>query len=472
MWTSQKKQLQSQKARKERLVKRAAIMHEAKRLKHGKSRYGKHEEHDCENYSPSSISRSLSLVDSNSNHASLEETSSPSPNLIASAASSMEEDDESPSSTTVTSFTFANTSTDAVHTNLSLNIHHNANNNQLLMQQLQRQLAGLQQENQRLRAMRERQMDKLHKYSRKASKYKHKYHRMEEITQRLYEECVRGEAPRWHSIQWADAEQRIVRDQELASLREKILDLYKSHTQYSVQGLTKWRGKKDIEHSVQQYVRKNGEYCIDAMAIVRHNNYQTNLAMKRVIDKYKIDNHARIAALNGQYGVHALMDIAKHTCLGQYFGGEILQSAFGKVYGGTGEEHDHNIYAFDQQIDAPELRKLNIKEQDECIFVIDPFIGDWNNDELLLRYVNDCRADIDEIKPSKEDKKYWNVEFVGMKVNGWPQTYLIAKRDIKQGEELMTYYGHEFSHAISKKHEEDEKKKVRKQRIDKYIWNV
>merc|ERR1711997_1318804 len=63
------------------------------------------------------------------------------------------------------------------------------------------------------------------------------------------------------------------------------------------------------------------------------------------------------------------------------------------------------------------------------VFVIDPFIGDWKNNELLLRFVNDCRADIDDIEPTTEDKKYYNVEFVGMKVNGWPQTYLMAKRD-------------------------------------------
>merc|ERR1712150_54310 len=79
------------------------------------------------------------------------------------------------------------------------------------------------------------------------------------------------------------------------------------------------------------------------------------------------------------------------------------------------------------------------------VFVIDPFIGDWKSDELILRFVNDCRADIDKHKLSKEDERYYNVEYVGMKVNGWPQTYLVTRRDIKAGEELMTFYGKEFS---------------------------
>ena len=194
-----------------------------------------------------------------------------------------------------------------------------------------------------------------------------------------------------------------------------------------------------------------------------------------------------------------MMDIPKGTCCGQYFGGEILQDAFGKVFDGTGDEFDHNIYAFDQKIDPVELRKLKAKKdrmsmqrmrkcsngnyenngvikanevEEEIpskIFVIDPFIGDWKSDELILRFVNDCRADIDDKVPSEEDERYYNVEYVGMKVNGWPQTYLVTKRDIKQGEELMTYYGVMFSDAITRKLEEEEKKRKRKERVDRTI---
>eukprot|EP01084_Bolivina_argentea_P295920 509581_1 len=104
------------------------------------------------------------------------------------------------------------------------------------------------------------------------------------------------------------------------------------------------------------------------------------------------------------------------------------------------------------------------------VFIIDPFVGDWKDNELLLRWVNDCRCDIFEnIQPTKEDNKYYNVEYVGMKVNGWPQTYLVTKRDIKKGEELMTYYGEKFADAIQEQMTQKNEKKKTKDRIDRDI---
>jgi len=279
---------------------------------------------------------------------------------------------------------------------------------------------------------------------------------------------------------------------------------------------------KEIEESVQKFVTLNGEYRVEAFTVIKGETVD----LRKVIEKFEIKKHDRIPALNGQFGIKALMDIAENTCLGQYFGGEILQKAFGKVFDGTGEEHDHNIYAFDQKIDPLEIKKLKQKQKrleiereskrkhngvngirkalpishnnlwsmDEDtnnmnkgrrkrneswlneegdvqnkVFIIDPFIGDWKENELLLRYVNDCRADIDDSEPTIEDQRCYNVEFVGMKVNGWPQTYLIAKRDIKKGDELMTFYGTDFSNAITMKLHEEQKKQIRKARIDAYI---
>jgi len=119
-----------------------------------------------------------------------------------------------------------------------------------------------------------------------------------------------------------------------------------------------------------------------------------------------------------------------------------------------------------EQEDRDEKEKEDGKPK---VFIIDPFIGDWTGDELLLRYVNDCRADIENEEPTTQDSEFYNVEFVGMSVNGWPQTYLIAKRDIGQGEELMTYYGTEFSNAIATKCEEEKKRALRQRRIDRDI---
>jgi len=303
---------------------------------------------------------------------------------------------------------------------------------------------------------------------------------------------VHGEGPRWHLIEFSDTEHRVTRDAELADLRSKITSLYPKGS-FAVSGVKKWRGKTELEEAVRRFVVLNGEYRVDPFTFLRTDEREMTVDIRGVIGKFQITAHARIPALNGQFGIRALCDIRRHTCFGQYFGGEIVQSAFGKVFDGTSEEHDHNIYAFDQRIDAAELRRLRQKElrmqgaseaeveqmtraedtSEEAtkpkVFIIDPFIGDWTGDELLLRYVNDCRADINCEEPTAQDSKFYNVEFVGMSVNGWPQTYLIAKRDIRKGEELMTYYGTEFSNAIATKCEEENKRALRQQRIDRDI---
>lgn len=116
-------------------------------------------------------------------------------------------------------------------------------------------------------------------------------------------------------------------------------------------------------------------------------------------------------------------------------------------------------------------RKKSQKKEEilQKIFIIDPFIGEWGEDELMLRYVNDCRADINKPSPTTEDGKYYNVEFAGLSVNGWPQTFLMAKREIKKGEELLTYYGDEFANAIAMSVEADQIKKRKRERIDSEI---
>ena len=122
---------------------------------------------------------------------------------------------------------------------------------------------------------------------------------------------------------------------------------------------------------MKKFVTFNGEYRVEAFTILKIrenkngcNSYkEVTIDLRQVIEKFRIQKHPRIHALNGQYGIRALKDIPKTTCFGQYFGGEILQEAFGKVFDGTGEEHDHNIYAFDQRIDPLELRKLKEKQK-------------------------------------------------------------------------------------------------------------
>merc|ERR1711933_167081 len=88
------------------------------------------------------------------------------------------------------------------------------------------------------------------------------------------------------------------------------------------------------------------------------------------------------------------------------------------------------------------------------------------NNRLLFPFVNDCRINIDKKTPTSTDKKYFNAEFVGMSVNGWPQTYLITTKHIKKGQELQTFYGEIFGLAIKEKAKNENEKKSKKIRID------
>merc|ERR1712154_270778 len=107
------------------------------------------------------------------------------------------------------------------------------------------------------------------------------------------------------------------------------------------------------------------------------------------------------------------------------------------------------------------------------MFVVDPFIaGNWNSNELLLPLINDCRANIYNPNPTEEDNKYFNLEFVTVNVNGWPQTYLITTRDIKKGEELQTFYGKDFSVALKKKIQNEEMIQSKKNRINKIVQDI
>merc|ERR1719385_619162 len=82
--------------------------------------------------------------------------------------------------------------------------------------------------------------------------------------------------------------------------------------------------------------------------------------LSAVIEKFEISEHPRIPVLNGQFGIRARRDIPCSTCLGQYIGGELLQDAFDKIFDGAGNEYDHNLYSFDQEIDEKELQRINL----------------------------------------------------------------------------------------------------------------
>merc|ERR1712154_77678 len=191
------------------------------------------------------------------------------------------------------------------------------------------------------------------------------------------------------------------RDAELAQLRQQISSLYPKGL-YEVRGINKWKGRKEIEDSVKKFVELNGEYRTESFTLLGVNM----LDVRKVLTKFTIDQHPRIPALNGQFGVKALCDIPKNTCFGQYFGAEMSQDAFSKVFDGTGEEHDHNIYAFDQKIDPIELKKLKQKKK-KMAMERKQRMNKQKNKMMQKQYDEDIMDDDDD---EKEEEKIFIID--------------------------------------------------------------
>ena len=169
----------------------------------------------------------------------------------------------------------------------------------------------------------------------------------------------------------------------------------------------------------------------------------------------------RVTALRGQQGVIALCNIEANVVLGQYFGAEIEQSLYDNAFIDKQRLHTHNLYSFEMKFKDPRLQKYT--------FVVDPYIENDDEDEKnnkLLTYINDCRLDIHQTQVSESDQKYWNVDFVGVVNNGWPQMFLITTRKIRAREELQAFYGPHYGVAVKSKLMSEQRKEQKKRRVD------
>ena len=183
-------------------------------------------------------------------------------------------------------------------------------------------------------------------------------------------------------------------------------------------------------------------------------NYTLKLQTE-VLEKYKIGNHPRVIALNGQYGIRARMDIPKHTVVGQYIGIEYLESEFHEAYSRTVQNAIKNIYAFTLSVgDNPTSNKNKSKTSNNNYpkIVIDALgFKEEEHKSNTLIYINDCRSDISSEQKSNDDTKFENVMFAKVALNGWPSIFVITKREIKKGEELLGFYGNDYYHALREK---------------------
>ena len=181
-----------------------------------------------------------------------------------------------------------------------------------------------------------------------------------------------------------------------------------------------------------------------------------------IIVKEVVQRHERIEALDAQRRIVAKADIPRGTVLGQYIGTEYLEREFDKKFESTNEETLRNMYSFDLSLHVPKGMddegdcKMNGNGKEEYFndlctkqsMVIDGWAQRHKN---MMIFINDCRADIDLEVVAEEDMKYWNCSFRTVQVHGYPAVYVITRRDIKAGEELMVYYGEDYGKSVRSK---------------------
>ena len=194
--------------------------------------------------------------------------------------------------------------------------------------------------------------------------------------------------------------------------------------------------------ALRKFMDLNDEY--QPLPIIFINDQQRNL--QDVIETFCISNNDitnHHKALIDQKGVRSKLDIPQFTVLGQYLGNEISEKIYGEIYECSSGENVHGRYAFD-------IKNKSIS------FVIDPLplqlnnsnFTQWQYNGIIFIYINDCRENIEKCKLSSKDEEFYNIEFVKVLINDWPQIYMITTKNIKAGKQLFTYYGNQLSEQV------------------------
>ena len=184
--------------------------------------------------------------------------------------------------------------------------------------------------------------------------------------------------------------------------------------------------KKQIIDNIYNFLKLN-ENNLYKMNPILNNKLESQ---EDLVERYKIENH-RIKALKNQFGIRAKKDLKKGVILGKYLGNEYLLEEYNIVFESSRKSIQRNMYSFDVTID------------NNNIMVIDGL-----SVKNLLMYVNDCRQNIKLKHILKEDKKHWNVSFITVKINEYPHIFLITNKNIKQGVDLLSFYGFEYGVTI------------------------
>eukprot|EP01083_Nonionella_stella_P038669 105136_1 len=174
------------------------------------------------------------------------------------------------------------------------------------------------------------------------------------------------------------------------------------------------------------------------------------------VEAFQIPRGHRIPSLEGKIGLRCKRFIPKGTVLGQYIGTEYIAKEFDTIYEHSNEWDLRNMYAFDLNLYIPSDLddENNIKENPSYYQTAtkrELIIDGWDQRKINpLIYINDCRQNIDEDTPSKQDEAFWNCSFRTVVINGWPSVFVLAKGDVNVGEAFNIFYGDNYGVSINK----------------------
>ena len=179
--------------------------------------------------------------------------------------------------------------------------------------------------------------------------------------------------------------------------------------------------------------------------------------------------HPTHSALNGQFGVKVIQNVPKGTILGEYKGIYFMDKEFLTLW--NKKCIDYNMCMIDGfdlflYTASDNIRQQRTYQQHIVLNTNNSYYKTFQ----FASYINDPRRDFyGKGVVTKDDMKYWNVDFVVYYVNGWPRVFIITKRDVEAGEELMAYYNgsinddnHRFWKGITLDEKEHFKYKIRR----------
>ena len=163
--------------------------------------------------------------------------------------------------------------------------------------------------------------------------------------------------------------------------------------------------------------------------------------------------------------------------IGEYQSKIWIVSDFDDIFHGTRKFHVLNQSAMDNELsitlktrdamrfDAslfdgddpkkPQSKRIKVEQDDEVAvlskgfdFVLDP-LGLPKARQTKLRFINDCRVDINVSSMTERDRLHCNVQFVRSMYFEQPKVYVVSTRKIEENEELMAYFGENYGTTVT-----------------------